>query len=142
MITKAVKINDVNVKLYRIDATGKILGKVAVKASQILLGKFNPAFVRYIIKGDKVIIENISKLKISSKKLEKKYYSHSMYPGGLKVRTLKQIYGKDPSKLIQLAVKGMLPKNRLGRRLITNMSLFNKEAPSEVIKKSILINNI
>ena len=110
---------------YVIDAKDISLGKVAVKAAHILRGKHKPTFTPHIDCGDNVIIINAEKVKLTGNKLEdKKYYSHSMYPGGLRVRTAKVMKEKYPVEMVEKAVKGMLPHNRLGRQMYTKLFVY------------------
>ena len=105
-------------KWYVIDAEGKPLGRVASKAAHILRGKHKATYTPHIDCGDYVIIVNASKVLLTGNKLEdKKYYSHSQYPGGLRTRTAKEMIEKYPEEMVEKAVKGMLPKNRLGRAM-------------------------
>ncbi len=113
---------------YVIDAKDISLGKVAVKAAHILRGKHKPTFTPHIDCGDNVIIINAEKVKLTGNKLEdKKYYSHSMYPGGLRVRTAKVMKEKYPVEMVEKAVKGMLPHNRLGRQMYTKLFVYEGE---------------
>jgi len=101
-------------KTHTIDATGKVLGRLAAEIAVLLRGKDNPGFLLYKDAGDDVIIKNIEKIIISGKKMDqKKYYHHSGYPGGLKEVSMKKIFNKNPSEILKKAVLGMLPKNRL-----------------------------
>ena len=101
-------------KIHTIDATGKVLGRLATEVAVLLRGKDNPGFLLYKDAGDDVIIKNIEKIIISGKKMDqKKYYHHSGYPGGLKEVSMKKIFNKNPSEILKKAVLGMLPKNRL-----------------------------
>ena len=100
---------------YVIDANGKTLGRVAAKAAHILAGKNKPTYTPYVDCGDYVIIINASKVTLSGNKLkDKKYYNHSGYPGGLRERTAEVMIEKYPEEMLERAVKGMLPHNRLG----------------------------
>lgn len=102
--------------IHTIDATGKSMGKIAVQAALILRGKEKPGYVPYKNMGDAVLIKNVSKMRITGKKLEqKKYYRHSGYPGGLREITLKALLVKNPSEALKKAVYGMLPPNKLRR---------------------------
>lgn len=101
-------------KTHTIDATGKVLGRLAAEVAVLLRGKDNPGFVLYKDAGDDVIIKNIKKIIISGKKIDqKKYYHHSGYPGGLKEISMKKVFEKNPSEVFKKAVLGMLPKNKL-----------------------------
>lgn len=105
-------------KWYVIDAEGKPLGRVASKAAHVLRGKHKATFTPHIDCGDNVIIINAEKVLLTGNKLEdKKYYNHSMYPGGLRERTAKEMVEKYPVEMVERAVKGMLPHNRLGRAM-------------------------
>ena len=112
-------------KWYVIDAKDIPLGKVAVKAAHILRGKHKPTFTPHIDCGDNVIIINAEKVKLTGNKLEdKKYYNHSMYPGGLRVRTAKVMKEQYPVEMVEKAVKGMLPHNRLGRQMYRKLFVY------------------
>lgn len=112
-------------KWYVIDAEGKPLGRVASKAAHILRGKHKATYTPHIDCGDYVIIVNASKVLLIGNKLEdKKYYSHSQYPGGLRTRTAKEMIEKYPEEMVEKAVKGMLPKNRLGRAMYKKLFVY------------------
>lgn len=112
-------------KWYVIDAEGKPLGRVASKAAHILRGKHKAIYTPHIDCGDYVIIINASKVLLTGNKLEdKKYYSHSQYPGGLRTRTAKEMIEKYPEEMVEKAVKGMLPKNRLGRAMYKKLFVY------------------
>ena len=108
-------------KWYVVDATGYTLGRLASEVAKILRGKNKPIFTPFIDTGDYVIITNADKIKVTGKKLEQKvYYRHSDYVGGMKETTLKEMLNKKPERVIELAVKGMLPKGPLGREMYKN----------------------
>lgn len=112
-------------KWYVIDAEGKPLGRVASKAAHILRGKHKATYTPHIDCGDYVIIVNASKVLLTGNKLEdKKYYSHSQYPGGLRTRTAKEMVEKYPEEMVEKAVKGMLPKTRLGRAMYKKLFVY------------------
>jgi large subunit ribosomal protein L13 len=103
---------------YLIDAEGKTLGRVATKAAHILAGKHKPTYTPYVDCGDYVIVVNASKVVLTGNKLkDKKYYNHSGYPGGLRERTAEVMIEKYPEEMLERAIKGMLPHNRLGRAM-------------------------
>ena len=103
----------------------KKLGRVASKAAHILRGKHKATYTPHIDCGDYVIIVNASKVLLTGNKLEdKKYYSHSQYPGGLRTRTAKEMIEKYPEEMVEKAVKGMLPKNRLGRAMYKKLFVY------------------
>ncbi|OEF96451.1 50S ribosomal protein L13 [Vulcanibacillus modesticaldus] len=115
--TYMAKPNEVERKWYIIDAEGKTLGRLASEAASILRGKHKPQYTPHVDTGDFVIIINADKVHLTGKKLaQKKYYRHSGYPGGLKVTTAGDMLKNKPERMIELAVKGMLPKNTLGRK--------------------------
>jgi large subunit ribosomal protein L13 len=111
-------------KSHTIDATGKILGRLATQIAVLLRGKHKPDFVPYLDVGDSVIIKNVGKLKISGKKIEqKKYFRHSGYLGGVKETPLKTLFKKDPQEVLRKAVFGMLPKNKLRAKQIKRLKI-------------------
>lgn len=105
-----------------IDATGKVLGRLAAEVALLLRGKHKPSFYPHKDEGDFVIVKNVEKMRFTGKKMEKKiYYRHSGYMGGLKTTPLKRIFKKDPGKVLKIAVWGMLPKNRLRAKMIKRL---------------------
>jgi large subunit ribosomal protein L13 len=105
-------------KWYLIDAEGETLGRLATKAATILRGKHKVTYTPHVDTGDYVIIVNASKVNLTGKKLEDKvYYNHSGFPGGLRERTAKEMVNNYPEEMVERAVKGMLPKGRLGRQM-------------------------
>lgn len=113
---------------YKIDAKNRILGRLASEAAVLLWGKNKPDFAPNKVPNAKVQIFNISKIKISGKKFEQKlYYSHSGYVGNLKTKTFKEIFEKDPCQVVQRAVLGMLPKNKLRKIMIKNLELYESD---------------
>lgn len=112
-------------KWYVIDAEGKPLGRVASKAAHMLRGKHKPTFTPHIDCGDYIIIVNSEKVLLTGNKLnDKKYYNHSMYAGGLRERTAKEMIERYPEEMIERAVKGMLPKGRLGRQMYKKLFVY------------------
>ena len=113
-----------------IDATGKVLGRLASEIAVLLRGKHKPDFVPYKDQGDFVKIKNTDKLKFTGKKFaNKKYYHHSGYPGGLKAITLEKLFYKNPEEVLRKAVWGMLPKNKLRKEQIKRLRFERREAP-------------
>lgn len=111
-------------KTHLIDATNKILGRLASEIAILLRGKHKPGFLPYKDRGDFVVVKNVDKIKISGKKIEqKKYYRHSGYLGGLKEIPLKTLFKKDPTKVLKKAVWGMLPKNKLRAKQIKRLKI-------------------
>jgi large subunit ribosomal protein L13 len=110
---------------YVIDAQGKVLGRMASEIAKILRGKNKPIFTPNADAGDFVIVVNARGVKLTGKKLQKKvYYRHTEYPGGIRERTAEKMLEEKPEELVFLAVKGMLPKNRLSRRLVTKLKVY------------------
>ena len=125
MSTFMAKAETIERKWYVIDAAGKPLGKTAVKAANILRGKHRPEFTPHADCGEFVIIVNASKAVLTGKKLEQKYYRHhSGYIGGLKEVQYKTLMAKRPELAMELAVKGMLPKNSIGAKSLTRLKIY------------------
>jgi large subunit ribosomal protein L13 len=130
MKTFIPRIDDIraNRKWYLVDLKGMTLGRAANKVAGILSGKGKPVFTPHIDAGDYVIATNASHLKVTGRKTEnKKYYRYSGYPGGLKVATFTEKMAKSPTEVFEHAVKGMLPKNRLGRKMIKKLHVYADE---------------
>ena len=108
-----------------VDASGQTLGRIATRIASILRGKHKPIYTPHIDTGDYVIVVNADKIRVSGNKLDSKiYYRHSGYPGGLKERTLREQLSRFPERPIQAAVKGMLPKNKLGRAMFKKLKVY------------------
>ena len=121
---------------YIIDAEGKNLGKVAAKAAHVLRGKHKVTYTPHIDSGDNVIIINAGKINLTGDKLDKKmYYNHSGYPGGLRERTAKVMQEKYPIEMVERAVKGMLPHNRLGRQMYKKLYVYKDENHDKAAQK-------
>ena len=126
MKTYSLKKEDVNRDWFVIDVADKVLGRVATKIADRIRGKDKPTFTPHTDGGDYVVVINADKVKVTGSKFEnKKYYSHSLYPGGLKTKTFKELNEKNPEKIIEEAVKGMLPKNKLGKSIIKKLKVFS-----------------
>ena len=112
-------------KWYVVDATGCTLGRLSSEVAKVLRGKNKAIFTPHIDTGDYVIIINADKIKVTGKKLDQKiYYRHSDYVGGMKETTLREMLNKKPERVIELAVKGMLPKGSLGRQMMTKLHVY------------------
>ena len=112
-------------KWYVVDAEGQTLGRLAAEVAKVLRGKNKPEFKPHIDTGDNVIVINAEKIKVTGKKLDQKvYYHHSDYVGGMKETTLREMMAKKPEQVIELAVKGMLPKGPLGRTMIKKLHVY------------------
>ena len=127
-------------KWYVVDATGYTLGRLASEVAKVLRGKNKPVFTPHIDTGDYVIIVNAEKIKVTGKKLDQKiYYHHSDYVGGMKETTLREMLAKKPEKVVELAVKGMLPKGPLGREMFTKLHVYaGAEHPHTAQKPEVL----
>lgn len=137
--TYMAKPNEVERKWYIIDATNKTLGRLASEAASIIRGKHKTQFTPHVDTGDFVIIINAEKIHLTGKKLtDKKYYRHSMHPGGLKVTTAQEMLKNKPERMLELAIHGMLPKNRLGNSMKTNLKVYaGSEHPHQAQKPEV-----
>ena len=116
---------DIERKWYVVDATGLTLGRLASEVAKVLRGKNKPIFTPHADTGDYVIVVNAEKIVVTGKKMSDKiYYRHSDYVGGMKEATLKEMLDKKPEKVVELAVKGMLPKGPLGRKMYTKLFVY------------------
>ena len=117
--------NEISRKWYVVDAQGKTLGRLATEIAQVLRGKHKPEFVPNLDVGDYVVVINCEKIRVTGNKLDdKKYYRHSGYNGGLSEITLRRQLEKFPDRVIQIAVRGMLPKNVLGRSMLKKLKIY------------------
>lgn len=123
--TYMAKPNEVERKWYVVDAAGQTLGRLASEVASILRGKMKPTYTPHVDTGDYVIVIDADQIQLTGKKWQKKkYYRHSGYPGGLKETTAQELMAKKPEKLIELAVKGMLPRNSLGRAQLKKLKVY------------------
>ena len=112
-------------KWYVIDATDQVLGRVATKAATILIGKHRPQYAPFLMSGEHVIIVNAQKIKLTGEKLDKKVYRwHTQYPGGLRQVKASKVFASRPDKVIREAVLGMLPKNKLRKRMVKRLKIY------------------
>jgi len=119
------KPSEVQRDWYVIDASGKVLGRLATQISTLLRGKHKPTFTPSVDGGDFVIVVNAEKIVLTGRKPDQKiYYRHTGYPGGLKATPYKMMLAKHPDRILRLAVKRMLPKNRMGRRLLSKLRIY------------------
>ncbi|PLR96408.1 50S ribosomal protein L13 [Bacillus sp. T33-2] len=117
--------NNIERKWYVVDAQGKTLGRLASEVASILRGKHKPTYTPHVDTGDHVIIINASEIELTGKKLtDKIYYRHTMHPGGLKTRTALEMRTNYPTKMLELAIKGMLPKGSLGRQMFKKLHVY------------------
>jgi large subunit ribosomal protein L13 len=123
--TYTVKKGDIKREWYVVDAQGKTLGRLASEIAKILRGKHKPIYMSHLDCGDYVIVVNAEKVRVTGKKLDRKfYYRHSGYPGGLKSINLRDQLQRHPTRVLEAAVRGMLPKNRLGRAMIKKLKVY------------------
>lgn len=135
-ITRFYKTEDVDRKWYVVDATDQVLGRLAAQVARVIRGKHKPVFTPNTDTGDFVIILNADRVKMTGKReLQKKYFRHSGYPGGVKFTTFQEAKDKKPEFIIENAVKGMLPKNRLGRKLIKKLKVYTGEEHPHVAQQ-------
>src|SRR5499427_10371229 len=112
-------------KWYVIDAKDQVLGRIATKAATILTGKHTPRYTPFLLSGDHVIIVNADKIKLTGEKLDKKVYRwHTLYPGGLREIAARKVFETKPERLIREAVLGMLPKNKLRKRMVKRLKIY------------------
>lgn len=125
MSTNALSSKDIKRQWHIIDANGKILGRLATEVATLLMGKQKTNYVTYLDNGDFVVVTNASKIKVTGKKAEQKIYTnHSGYPGGLRQEKFNKLIVRRPTAVIEHAISGMLPKNRLGREMIKKLKVF------------------
>ena len=125
MKTFLPKIENQDRKWYLVDAKEKVLGRLATEIASVLMGKNKPTYTDFLDTGDFVVVVNAEKIKLTGRKLDgKMYYSHSGYPGGLKEVSAKRLLEKHPERVVQFAVKGMLPKNKLGSRMLKRLKVY------------------
>jgi len=123
--TYTVRKDDIKREWFVVDAQGKTLGRLASEITRILRGKHKPIYAPHLDCGDYVIVVNAEKVRVTGKKLDQKfYYRHSGYPGGLKSINLRDQLQRHPTRVLEAAVRGMLPKNRLGRAMIKKLKVY------------------
>lgn len=125
MNTFSAKAETVQRDWYLVDANNLVLGRMASEVAKRLMGKHKPEYTPHVDTGDYIVIVNAEKIRVTGRKLErKKYYSHTGYPGGIKCINLADLLEKNPQQVIELAVKRMLPKNRLGRAMFGKLKVY------------------
>jgi len=128
-MTKFIKSEDADKKWYLVDAKDQVLGRLASEVAKIIRGKNKPTFTPNMDTGDFVVVINADKVKLTGKRPElKQYIRHSGYPGGQKITSVREVKQSRPEFLVENAVKGMLPKNRLGRKLIKKLKVYTGES--------------
>jgi large subunit ribosomal protein L13 len=138
--TYVTKEEDVQREWYVVDARGQTLGRLATRVASVLRGKHKPTYSPSVDAGDFVIVVNAEKVHVTGRKLDQKlYYRHSGYPGGLKEITLRNLLQQHPTRVIEHAVRGMLPKNRLGRQVFRHLKVYaGSEHPHEAQQPKVL----
>ncbi|MGQ9798063.1 MAG: 50S ribosomal protein L13 [Ignavibacterium sp.] len=135
-MTKFIKSEDADKKWYLVDAKDQILGRLASEVAKIIRGKNKPTFTPNMDTGDFVVVINADKVKLTGKRSElKQYIRYSGYPGGQKITSVREIKQSKPEFLVENAVKGMLPKNRLGRKLIKKLKVYTGESHPHIAQK-------
>jgi large subunit ribosomal protein L13 len=125
MKTYQAKKEELEYKWYLVNADGKVLGRLATELAKILKGKNKPTYTPHVDTGDFVIVVNAGKVALTGKKMKDKiYYHHTGYPGGIKEMTAEKLLAKKPTEMIRMAVRGMLPKNSLGRQMLRKLKIY------------------
>jgi len=128
MKTFYTPVNEIDRKWYVVDADGKVLGRIATEIARRLRGKHKPTFCNFQDNGDFIVVVNADKIHLTGKKWDdKKYYRHTGYIGGIKEQSAREVLAKKPEELIRMAVKGMLPKNKLGRKQLKKLKVYAGE---------------
>lgn len=128
MKTYSVKAADIKREWHIIDASEQVLGKLATRAAALLIGKHKPMFSRHLDVGDYVVVVNAEKIRVTGNKVQQKvYYRHTGYPGGLKSVSLEKMLETHPTRVVEYAVKGMVPHTRLGARMMKRLRIFTGE---------------
>ena len=128
MATVSAKKNEIERRWFLVDADSTVLGRLATKVATILTGKHKPLFTPHVDTGDFVVVINAAKVHLTGEKLDnKRYYRHSGYPGGLKSATARELMDKRPETIIEHAVRGMMPKNKLGREQLKKLKVYAGE---------------
>ncbi len=123
--TQSAKKEDVERKWYIVDAEGEVVGRLCTKIAQVLRGKHKASYTPHVDTGDYVIVINAEKVRFTGNKMQnKEYQTYSGYPGGQKSRTAREMMEKHPIRIVEIAVKGMLPKNRLGRQMYKKLFVY------------------
>ncbi|MDH4318227.1 MAG: 50S ribosomal protein L13 [Desulfobulbaceae bacterium] len=125
MKTYLTPVNEIERKWYVVDASGKVLGRVATEIARRLRGKHKPTFCNFQDNGDFIVVINAEKVHLTGNKMDdKKYYRHTGYMGGIKEQTAREVLAKKPEDLIMMAVRGMLPKNKIGRKQLKKLKVY------------------
>jgi large subunit ribosomal protein L13 len=126
MKTYQAKKEEIDHKWYVVNAEGKVLGRLSTELAKILKGKNKPIYTPHVDTGDFVVVVNAGKVTLTGKKLKDKiYYHHTGYPGGIKEMSAEKLLAKKPTEMIRMAVRGMLPKNSLGRQMLRKLKIYS-----------------
>ena len=129
MKTYSAKPGEVNNDWYVVDAQGKVLGRLAARIAARLRGKHKPEFTPHVDTGDYIVVVNVAKIRVTGKKAEdKKYYRHTGFPGGIRETNFAKLHAKHPGRVLQKAVKGMLPKGPLGYAMLKKLKVYAEGA--------------
>lgn len=141
MKTYQAKKEELEQKWYLVNAEGKVLGRLATECARILRGKNKPTYTPHLDTGDFIIVVNAGKLTLTGKKMKDKvYYHHTGYPGGIKSIHAEKLLAKKPTEMIRMAVKGMLPKNSLGRQMLRKLKVYAGPNHPHEAQKPLAIN--
>jgi large subunit ribosomal protein L13 len=140
MKTYQAKKEEIEHQWYLVNAEGKILGRLATKLASLLRGKVKPQYTPHVDTGDFVVVVNAGRVALTGKKMKDKiYYHHTGYPGGIKATSAEKLLSEKPTEMIRLAVKGMLPKNSLGRQMLRKLKIYaGPNHPHEAQKPMVL----
>lgn len=135
-ITRFIKTEDADKKWYVVDAQDQVLGRLAAQIARVIRGKNKPTFTPNMDTGDFVVVINAEKVKLTGKReTQKTYFSHSMYPGGGKFKSFQEVMNKNPEFAIENAVKGMIPKTKLGKQIIKKLKVYAGETHPHAAQK-------
>lgn len=125
MKTYSAKKEDIKHEWYHLDAQGQVLGRLAVRVAHLLIGKGKSSYTPHVLSGDYVVVTNASAVRVTGNKMKEKLYDHyTGYPGGRRVFTMEQLFESKPEEVLLRAVRGMLPKNRLGEKMLTHLRIY------------------
>lgn len=140
MKTYQARKEELEHRWYLVNAEGKILGRLASELAKILRGKHKPTYTPHLDTGDFIVVVNAEKVSLTGKKMkDKKYYHHTGYPGGIKEISAEKLMAKKPAEMIRMAVKGMLPKNSLGRQMLRKLKIYTGPNHPHEAQKPILL---
>ncbi len=141
MTTFSMKLKDIKRDWYLVDASDKILGRLSTKIASMLKGKHKPEYEPHMDVGDYIVVINAEKIRVTGNKAtDKKYYHHTGYPGGIKETTFNKLLEKKPERILELAVKGMLPKGPLGRKMLRKLKVYAGTEHSHTAQQPQILN--